>query len=117
MYENPDKEMGTSIDQILESLKAGYSTDDRQSILDQLYHSLYLQSNYKLTALSANSFKHRLRFILLKILMLIMSPYVQYHNKYHATLINIIFIQNQYIKELILSQSEENDNKEDDHQC
>lgn len=70
-------------------------------IYDQLYRSLYNLRDFSpdLEVQKGNIFKKNILRLYRRIWRIGASPYIRYHNQFHATLINIIFIQNAIIKE------------------
>ncbi|MGG4400614.1 hypothetical protein ABEW61_10825 [Paenibacillus amylolyticus] len=78
------------------------SDPEIQELYNRLYKSLYLMRDFSLDyeAQDAKTFKKKILKIYRKFWRIGASPYIQYHNQFHATLINLLYLQNVIIEDL-----------------
>jgi hypothetical protein len=77
-------------------------TPDLQDLYDRLYQSLYIMRDFSVDfeVQQSKTFRGRILKLYRRIWRIGASPYIRYHNQFHATLINTLFIQNSILKEL-----------------
>lgn len=103
------KESNNVQDDLLENLKSLLEKEKKldnkpslQELYDRLYHSLYAMRDYSVEFEnpSSRTLKQKVLKIYRSIWKIGALPYIRYHNQFHATLINTVFIQHALLKEL-----------------
>ncbi|WP_018887667.1 hypothetical protein [Paenibacillus massiliensis] len=78
------------------------SAPDINELYDRLYKSLYLMRDFStdFERQETKTFKKRILNLYRKVWRIGASPYIRYHNQFHATLINLLYLQHVIIEDL-----------------
>lgn len=99
---SPNSELLNNLIVMLESEGKSESNTDYKELYDKLYRSLYVLRDFSVDfeVQHSKGVKGKLLKMFRKVWRIGASPYIRYHNQFHAILINTLFIQNALLKEL-----------------